>query len=76
MELNEFITNFADQFDETDANTLTGETIYRELDEWTSMSALSVMAMIDDEYDVQINAKEMRMTETIQELFDLVQSKL
>lgn len=76
MEIKEFIQNFADQFDEIDVNTLSPETNFRELEEWSSMVALSVLAMIDDEYDVQLKADEMRQTTLIQELFDLVQSKL
>lgn len=76
MEIKEFIQNFADQFDEIDVNTLSPETNFRELEEWSSMVALSVLAMIDDEYDVQLKADEMRQTALIQELFDLVQSKL
>ena len=76
MEIKEFILNFADQFDEIDVNTLSPETNFRELEEWSSMVALSVLAMIDDEYDVQLKADEMRQTTLIQELFDLVQSKL
>ena len=76
MEIKEFIKNFADQFDEIDVNTLSTETNFRELEEWSSMVALSVLAMIDDEYDVQLKADEMRQTTLIQELFDLVQSKL
>lgn len=76
MEMKEFIQNFADQFDEIDVKALTPETNFRELDEWSSMVALSVLAMIDDEYDVQLKADEMRQTTLIQQLFDLVQSKL
>ena len=76
MEMKDFIQNFADQFDEIDVNTLTPETNFRELEEWSSMVALSMLAMIDDEYDVQLKADEMRQTTLIQELFDLVQSKL
>ena len=76
MEIKEFLENFAEQFDDMDAKTLTPETNFRELDEWSSMVALSVLAMIDDEYDVQLKADEMRKTTLIQELFDLVQSKL
>lgn len=76
MEIKKFIQNFADQFDEIDVNTLSPETNFRELEEWSSMVALSVLAMIDDEYDVQLKADEMRQTTLIQELFDLVQSKL
>lgn len=75
MEIKEFIQNFADQFDDTEASVLTPEINFRELEEWSSMIALGVMAMVDDEYDVQLKADEMRKTQTIQELFDLVKSK-
>lgn len=76
MEIGKFIQNFAEQFDDIDVTLLTTETDYRDLDGWSSIVALSVMAMIDDEYDVQVNATEMRQTNTIQELYDLVLSKL
>ena len=75
MELKEFIENFAEQFDDTDSSEIQADTEYRELDEWTSLTALSIIAMIDEEYDVQLKADEMRKTQTIQELFDLVKSK-
>ena len=75
MELKEFVANFAEQFDDTDASEIQADTEYRELDEWTSLTALSIIAMIDEEYDVQLKADEMRKTQTIQELFDLVKSK-
>ena len=75
MELKEFIENFAEQFDDTDASEIQADTEYRELDEWTSLTALSIIAMVDEEYDVQLKADEMRKTQTIQELFDLVKSK-
>ena len=75
MELKEFIENFAEQFDVTESSEIQADTEYRELDEWTSLTALSIIAMIDEEYDVQLKADEMRKTQTIQELFDLVKSK-
>lgn len=76
MELKEFIERFAEQFDETDASEIKSDTKFRELDEWSSLVALSLMAMIDDEYDISLKADEMRRANTIQELFDLVKSKL
>lgn len=75
MELKEFIEKFAEQFDDTESSEIQADTEYRELDEWTSLTALSIIAMIDEEYDVQLRADEMRKTQTIQELFDLVKSK-
>ena len=65
MEVQEFIQNFADLFDDTDVSIFKLETKFRELDEWSSLAALSVMSMIDDEYDVQVTANEMRNANTI-----------
>ena len=76
MEISDFISKFASQFEETEESVFVPETNFRELDEWSSLLALSVMAMIDEEYDVSLKADEMRQTNTIQELFDLVSSKL
>lgn len=76
MEINEFVKNFADQFDETDAAVFTPDLAFRELEEWSSFLALAIMAMIKSEYDVAISADEMRSANTIQELFDTVQSHL
>ena len=75
MELKEFIANFADQFDDTDASAITAETKFRELDEWSSLIALSVIAMVDEEYDVQLKGDDMRSANTVEELFNTVKSK-
>ena len=76
MEIKEFIEKFEDVFEDTDISTLTPETQFRELDEWTSMIALSTMAMVSDEYDVELTADEMRSANTFQDLFDTVKSHL
>lgn len=76
MEIKDFIQNFADQFEDIDINKISPETSFRDLDEWSSLIALSVLAMIDEEYDVQLKGEEMRNAKTVQHLFDLVQSKL
>lgn len=75
MEINEFIEKFAEIFDDTDASVLTPETNFRDLDEWSSLSALGVIALADEEFDVELSGTEMRKTNTIQELFDLITSK-
>ena len=76
MDIKDFIENFVEQFDETPTIEVTPETRHHEMDEWSSIVALSVMAMIDEEYDVQIKADEMRNSQTVQELYDIVQSYL
>lgn len=74
MEIQEFINNFASQFDETDASEFKAETQFRDLEEWSSFLALAIMAMIKSEYDVAVTAQEMRDAQTVQELFDIVKS--
>jgi len=75
MEINEFIANVAEQFEETDASVFTAETEFKELEEWSSLIALTIMSMIDDEYNVQLTATDMREAHTIQDLFNIVSSK-
>lgn len=72
MEIKEFIENFADQFENTEGVVFSPETKFRELDEWSSLLALSILAMVDEEYDIQLKADQMRQANTIQDLFNIV----
>ena len=75
MELDKFIENFAEQFDDTDASEIQAETVFKELDEWSSLIALSVIAMVDEEYDITIKGDDIRNSETVEDLFNAVNSK-
>lgn len=75
MEMQEFIKKFAEVFEETDAEVFTPETKFRELEEWSSFLALSVMAMCGDEYDVNLSAQEMREAQTVQDVYNAVAAK-
>ena len=72
MEKQDFLKNFANQFEDTDASELAFETNFRELEEWSSLLALAVMNMIGKKYGVKLKPEEMRTTNTVQELYDLV----
>ena len=73
--LDEFVALFAEQFDDTDASEIQAETVFKELDEWSSLIALSVIAMVDEEYDVAIKGDDIRNSETIKDLFEIVKNK-
>lgn len=75
MELKDFIENFAEQFDDTDASEIKAETIFKELDEWSSLIALSVIAMVDEEYDITIKGDDIRNSNTVEDLFNAVKAK-
>lgn len=74
MELQEFVNNIADQFDATDVSEFKPETVFKELGEWSSLIVLSIIAMIDTEYDVQIKGADIRNSETIEDLFNKVKA--
>ena len=75
MELQEFVQNFANQFDDTDAELLTPSTKFRDLEEWSSLIGLSIILMVDEEYGITIGADDMKQAQTIEELFNIVKAK-
>lgn len=75
MEIKKFIENFAEQFDDTDLSEFKPETVFHELEEYTSLIALSIILMVDEEYGVTIDGNDMKACVTIQDLFNLVQKK-
>ena len=75
MDINAFIDNFAGQFDDTDRTAFSPETKFRDLDEWSSLIALSIIAMVDEEYEVTLKGDDIKNAQTIQDIFNTVQSK-
>ncbi|MFR9567927.1 MAG: acyl carrier protein [Rikenellaceae bacterium] len=73
--MKQFIENFASQFDDTDASEFTATKQFKNIDEWSSLSALSIIAMVDDEYDVRIKGDDIRNSVTIEDLYNIVASR-
>lgn len=76
MEIKDFIKNFTEQFDETEFEIITAETEFHKLEDYSSLVALSVIAMIDEIYGVIIGANEMKSSVTVCDLFNKVVAKL
>lgn len=74
MDLKEFIANFAAEFDETPEEDFTPATEFKNLDEWNSLTALSIIAMVDDNYNKTITGANLRACNTIEDLFNFVSS--
>jgi acyl carrier protein len=70
-----FIRNFEDAIEDIEPNSLSPDTPFTELVEWDSLAALSILAMIDAEYDTAISGKELRASKTLKDLFEVVRSK-
>ena len=75
MTLDEFVKAFAAEFDDTPKEQFTPATNYKELDEWGSLVALSIISMVDDEMDKRLTGADLRSCSSIEELFNLVEAK-
>ena len=73
MEMNVFIEKFAEAVD-MEVDGLTSETVFRELEEWDSLSYLSVIAMMDEEYECQIETAEFKKLITLGDLAGFIES--
>ena len=70
MTINDFIEKFAEAVEIEDASVLSANTVFRKLKEWDSLAYLSVIALLDEEFGVQIEMDDFRKLNTIQEIFD------
>ena len=75
MELQNLIQNIVDLFDDIDTSNFSALTDFKDNDEWNSLLALSVIAMVDEEYGVIITSDEIKQAKTIEELYMILKSK-
>lgn len=70
-----FFKQFAESVEMDDSSSLSRETIFRELEEWNSLAFLSVIAFIDEEYDVIIEGNDFKSLITIGDLMDEIERR-
>jgi acyl carrier protein len=76
MNIKDFIKNFASQFEETEAIKFTSQTRFREeIEEWDSLRAMSIIAMVDEVYGVIIKGSDIKNSNTVEDLFNIVKSR-
>lgn len=73
--MEEFIKNFASEWDDTDSDCFTADCDFRQFEEWSSLIGLSILHMVDKKYGIKITPDELRSANTIKELYNIVQSK-
>lgn len=75
MEISIFLQNFIDILDDTDANLIQAETVFRDLEEWDSLTALSLIAMADEEYSVKLTGDDIKSSTTLLDIFEVIKNK-
>lgn len=73
--IEEFVELFGELFDDIDVTGFTPETDFRDNDEWSSLIGLSVIAMVDDEFDVSLVGDDIKNSKTIKDIYDRIVAK-
>ena len=74
--MKEFLEVFASQWDETEPEVLTPDCEFHELEEWSSLLGFAILNIIAKKYGAKVLLTEMRNCKTIQDLYDIVQSRI
>lgn len=76
MSISDFLAKVAELFSNTDPAIITSDSNFWELDEWSSLTALSLVAMIDEEYGVTLKSADIKGVKTLGELYAVVVNRL
>lgn len=75
LEISKFVQNFELLFDEVEPGSIKAETNFRDIDEWSSLIALMVIAMVDEEYEKKLSGDDIKTSTTVKDLFDKINLK-
>jgi len=74
--MQKFIERFAGELDNGDILQLTEDTRYKELEAWSSLLALSIIAMVNENYGVRLKGDDIRSSSTLKDLFSIITSRM
>lgn len=75
MNLNEFVANFAELFDDTDPSEIQSTTVFHDLNEWSSLTGMGVIALAKTQYGKTITGAELKACVSVEDVFNLIDSK-
>jgi len=76
MELQGFVSDFASQFEDVDQALFKADTRFKEIEGWSSLTALFIIGMVDERYNIKIKGTDIQKSQTIEDLFEIVKSRM
>lgn len=76
INIDDVVRLVASELSETDKSTISGATVLRELDEWSSLFAVNLMCTIGQEINVSVEFYDFIDCETIEDLFNRIYEKI
>lgn len=74
--IEEFIAKLEEEFEDIEKGILHPDFDYRKIDNWGSMHALIIIALVDTEFDISLSGSDLKSTKTIRDLYNFIESKL
>jgi acyl carrier protein len=75
MDKNEFLANFVEQFEDTDPSEIQFDTKFHDLEEWSSLVGMTVLAMAKVSYNKTITGEELKKCVTVEDVYNLINNK-
>ena len=75
MDKNDFLANFAESFDDTDSSEIKFDTKFHDLDEWSSLIGMTILAMAKVSYNKSITGEELKKCVTVEDVYNLINNK-
>jgi acyl carrier protein len=75
MTSDEFVKYFAEQFERVDKNEIRVDSKFRSLEEWSSMQALFIIAMVDEKFGLVLTGDDIKECQTVGDLYQVLSRK-
>ena len=75
MDKNKFIEDFTSIFDEVEVSEVIMATEFKNFEEWSSLAALGLLAVIEEEYDVALTHNDIKNAVTVEDIYNIVQNQ-
>ena len=75
MTQNEFFNHFKEALELGSEKEISLTDSFKELDEWDSLAQLSLTAMLDEEYEVELESEDLDKLNTVEDLYLFVKSR-
>lgn len=76
MDIQELISLIENEFEEIEAGTLSSSSSIRDMDGWSSMHALLLIALVDNHYDILLTGEELKNITTINDLYQIILKRI
>lgn len=76
MNIHDFIKKIESEFEDLEPGKIKPDSNFREMFEWNSVNALILIALVNTEYNVVINATDLRNSKTVQDIFNIIQKRV